>query len=341
MRGYRICLFLLFVLSAIPDVQAGEGVSQDGYGNRFDPDLDAEAMGYDELAAKLGPLPTPHRKWKIGAVVKFLGNRYWQSVAEGMSMKARELGLMIDVSAGAAELDHTGQLAVLEAMVAKDYDALLISPQTDRGLVSAVEKARRKGILVVNVADAVWDDAQYYVGPNHYEAGAQAARSFGEKAPQGGKVAVITGPPGVYSARKSTEGFTGGLPAPLFEIVAQANCDWDLQTALVTAASLLKEHPDLKGFYCNSDVMALGVAQAVKMAGKSREVAIIGNDGIDLADSAIYGGDMAGTVNTFPNETGQAAVEVALRILGKQRVPRVVRTPQEFISHTTALVPPG
>lgn len=327
---------LLDTYTAAAPVEAAQAVGVDLYGGQFDPDVEVGSVTYDALAGRLGAVPTPKRKWKIGAVLKFLGNPYWQAVAEGIERQARELGLRIDVSAGAGELDEAGQLAVMEAMVAQGYDAILISPQRDRSLLPAIEKARKKGILLVNIADAVPDDAEYYVGPNHYEAGAQAAQYFIKMSPQGGKIALIKGPSGVYSVRKSTWGFIEALPGALFDIVAQAHCDWDLQTAFQTAVSILKEHPDLRGFYCNSDVMALGVAQAVKMAGKSREVLVIGTDGIDPASDAVNSGDMTGTVRSFPYETGRAAIEVAIRILGRQRVPRVVHTPQESISRSTA-----
>jgi len=323
------CVFILFVLTVVTPGWALAGESYDG---RFDPDNEPSSMTYDELVKEFGPVARPKRKWKIGAVLKFLGNSYWQAVAEGMEMKAREFGLMIDVSAGSAELDEAGQLATMEAMVARNYDAILISPQKDNSLAPAIERARQRGIFLVTVADAVPNETHCYVGPNHYEAGARAARYFMERVPQGGKVALIKGPQGVYSVRKSTEGFIETLPGNLFEVAAQVQCDWDLQTALQSAASILTVHPDLKGFYCNSDIMALGVAQAVKTAEKTGEVLVIGTDGIDMVYNAIYGGSIAGTVHSFPYETGRAAVEIALRILGKQRVPRVIRTPQEFIS---------
>lgn len=313
----------------------------DSSGGQLDPDSAQNAIAYDQVAKKYGQVLRSARKWKIGAVLKFLGNRYWQSIAEGMESRAREVGLMIDINAGAAELDQAGQLAVMENMVAQGYDALLVAPQTDTSLDSVISKAREKGILVINVADAVSDKAQYYIGPSHFKAGVLAAGYLLDQMPSGGKVALIRGLQGVYSTRKSAFGFIETLPGDLFDIVAMPHCDWDLQSAFQASASILKEHPDLKAIYCQSDIMALGAARAVKMAGRAGDVLVLGTDGIDPAYSALEEGALAGTVDSYPYETGRAALEITLRILGKQRLPRVIFTPQEFIPHNSARISPA
>jgi ribose transport system substrate-binding protein len=88
----------------------------------------------------------------------------------------------------------------------------------------------------------------------------------------------------------------------------------------------------LKAFYANNDGMALGVVTAVNNAGLKGKVMIIGTDGISDAYTAIKNGDLTGTVDSYPNLTGQAAVDVALRLLAKQKVPRAVYTPVALIT---------
>ena len=63
-----------------------------------------------------------------------------------------------------------------------------------------------------------------------------------------------------------------------------------------------------------------------------QKVLIIGTDGIGDAYTAIKNGDLTGTVDSYPNLTGQAAVDVALRLLAKQKVPRAVYTPVALIT---------
>ncbi len=260
--------------------------------------------------------------------MKSLGNPYYQRMADGMYSIAKELGLSIVVQAGITESDQEGQRVVLEAMIDRDYDAILVSPQTDLNLTPAVEKAEKRGVLLIDVDSALLRGAKYYVGPNHRESGAAAARLV-RKAGDG-EVALIRSVEADYGASERTRGFIDALAGTSSRVVAQPFCVSDLQLALDAATQILKEHPAIRGFFCDNDVMALGVAQAVDRAGKRGQVAVVGRDGIESAYDSMRAGGMSGTVDAFPFETGRIAVEIAVRILEGQGVPRVVVTPQRL-----------
>ena len=75
--------------------------------------------------------------------------------------------------------------------------------------------------------------------------------------------------------------------------------------------------------------MALGVQEAVNDSGK--EILVVGVDGIGEAYASIRNGEMDATIDSFPFYKSQIAVEVTLRVLGGQDLPRVVWTPQALI----------
>ena len=298
----------------------------------FDPDNETDSINYDQLTEKFGAVPTPGKKYKFGAVMKFLGNQYWQLLSEGMQSKAAEYGIELDVQAAQTEADQLGQLAIMETMIEKGYDALLISPQTDTNLIAAVEKARAAGILVLNVNDAVLENAVNWSGPKQYENGVRAGQYLIAQIADGGKVAVIEGQAGVYAAKQRTKGFNEALAGSKFEVVASVPGDWDLQKSLDAATTIIQQHPDIKAFYCNNDTMALGVVEAVKNAGALGKIMVIGTDGIGAAYDSIKAGEMTGTVDSFPFLTGETAMEVALRLLEGQELPRAVYSPQNLIT---------
>jgi ribose transport system substrate-binding protein len=299
------------------------------------PDDDRGSVGYADLLESLGPISKARKRYTLGAVMKSLGNPYFQRVADGMWSRGKELGVSVVVQAGATESDQEGQRAVLEAMIDRAYDAILVSPQTDLNLSPAVVKAREKRVLLIDVDGALLRDAAYYVGPNHYQSGVAAARYFMAKA-AGGKVAVIKGVEADYGASQRSKGFIDTLAGTPFRVVAQPFCVSDLQMALQAAAQVLDEHPDIRGFFCSNDVMALGVAQAVRNAGKTGAVIVIGRDGIASAHDPLRAGGVTGTVDTFPFDTGKIAVEVAVRILEGQNLPRVIVTPHEMVAGGSA-----
>ena len=59
---------------------------------------------------------------------------------------------------------------------------------------------------------------------------------------------------------------------------------------------------------------------------------VFGTDGISDAYASIRAGDLTGTVDSFPVLTGEVAMEVALRLMAGQDLPRVVATPQALIT---------
>ena len=79
--------------------------------------------------------------------------------------------------------------------------------------------------------------------------------------------------------------------------------------------------------------MALGVMEAVGAAGLQDKVVVFGTDGISDAYASIRAGELNGTGGrSFPMLTGEVAMETALRLIGKQALPRVVTTPQALIT---------
>ncbi len=298
----------------------------------FDPDTEHDSVSYEKLYRKNGPLILTERKYRLGAVMKFFGNPYWQEVARGMKKRADDFSAVIDIQAATSISSPENQLHLMEIMISKGYDAILISPQTKQNLIPAVNRARNEGILVINIDDAVSEDVVFFVGSNHYQMGIHAAEYFIHGYPEGGEVALLQGLIGAYSAAQRSQGFIDRLEGSSVRIVAQPYCDWDLQKALEASLDILRKYPDIKGFYCNNDVMALGAAEAVKRMDRKNSITIIGTDGIPEAYDAVKKGDFAATIDSFPYLTGFIAVDVTLRILEGQQLPRVIYSPHQLVT---------
>ncbi|MAC79128.1 MAG: ABC transporter substrate-binding protein [Rhodobacteraceae bacterium] len=319
------------LLAGAFSVMAGLAMAQDL--TPLNSDEETDRIDWSQLEAEFGAIPTPAEGTKIGGVSKTLTNEYWRSLGEGYKNVADEYGLGFAYQAAPSEGDQLGQLSIAENMILQGYDALLFSPQTDNNLQPALETATSKGIPVLNVNDAVIPSAEHYVGNVQRDNGVRVAQWFIEHHPEGGKVAVIEGQPGVYAAAQRTDGFSTTIKeASGFTVAASVPANWSREKAYDAASTILQQHPDLIGFYANNDGMALGVVEAVKAAGKAEQVAVFGTDGISDAYDSIRAGDLTGTVDSFPVLTGEVAMEVVLRLLGGQDLPRVVATPQALIT---------
>lgn len=305
----------------------------------FNPDEEKDAVNFLELREQLGAIPKLSKDVTLGGVSKAFENEYWRTLKEGMEIgagkiKASGTNVTIDVKSAQGEGDEQGQLAVVKDMINKKYSALLLSPISDGNLVPGVEDAIKAGIPVINVNDGLIAEAPNFVGPRAIENGELAAQWISEKLNGKGKVAVVIGMPKAFAARQRTTGFVEWMKknSPDIQIVEQQNADWDRSKAKDLADTWIKKYPDLNAIFCNNDTMALGVVEAVKSSGK--DILVVGVDGIGEAYDSIRNGGMSATVDSFPKYKGQIAVEVAIRILAGQKLPRVVWTPQALIDET-------
>lgn len=325
-------LLMIATLAAVLPMTAGALMAQTL--RPLDPDSEPDRIDWSKVQSTFGPLPRPAAGTKVGAVAKTLTNEYWRSLGAGYKAEGKTAGVPVDLQAAQSESDQLGQLSIAENMLTTGYSVLLVSPQTDANLQPAIEEAKQARIPVVNVNDAVIPSAEHYVGNVQRDNGVRAARWFIANRPNGGEVAVVEGMAGVYAAVQRTAGFKAtitGTPAK-FEVVASVPGNWDRQLSYDAATNILQRHPNLIGFYCNNDGMALGVVEAVKAAGKLGQVAVIGTDGISDAYKSIAAGELTATVDSFPVLTGEVALDAALRLLAGEKLPRVVATPQALVT---------
>jgi ribose transport system substrate-binding protein len=296
-------------------------------------DTEKDRIDWSQLEAKFGAFPKLPEGTKAGGVSKTLTNEYWRSLGQGYEKFGKKVGATVAYQAAQSEGDQLGQLTIAEGMVTTGYNVLLVSPQTDANLQPVMEQAKDAKIPVVNVNDAVIPQAEHYVGNVQKDNGVRVAKWFIQNHPEGGKVAIIEGQAGVFAAVQRTAGFKSTIGEDKkFQVVASVPGNWDRQQSYDAATNILQQHPDLVGFYCNNDGMALGVVEAVKSANLLGKVAVFGTDGISDAYKSIAAGELTGTVDSFAEMTGEVAMETALRLVAGQKLPRVVATPQALIT---------
>jgi ribose transport system substrate-binding protein len=309
-------------------------VAEQGF-NAYD-----KAVGYNDLKKTLGSIdsskiPQPLR---VGFVAKALENEFWRMEKEGAEAAGkalRDLGLdiTVDVRAAQGEGDELGQLAVLNDMVNKQYDAIMVSPIADGNLLPGVEKSIDNGIPMVVVNDAFMPQIRTTVGAWHLEGAELAAEWVAQQINGKGEVAIVQGLPKNEAARIRTEGFAAYIEKnyPEITIVGKQNADWDRTKAKEVADIWLRQFPNLKAIYANNDTMAMGVLEAVRGVNKVGDILVVGCDGTSEALDSVAAGELSATVNNFPFYMSQIGLEMVLRQLAGEEVPKVIYSPQVVI----------
>lgn len=305
----------------------------------FDPDYCEDAIEGSELESQFGPvsdLDIDYSDITVGAIVKTLANESWTSISNGYIDYMADKGVDLDLQAPDTESDQAQQLSMGEAMVNKEYKVMILSPQTNTCLDPVCETAQSMGTVVINAFDSTMQNADVFVGNISIDTGIMAADYIAKWAGETGKVACIEGLAGAYAAVQRTAGFTQQIAKyPNMELVASVPADWDRQVAMDTATNIINMYGDeLVGIYCNNDTMALGAIEAVKTAGLLGKVCVVGSDGVTAIFESIAAGECTATVNLNLYKGGQIAAECALRIIGGQKLPRVVAVPQVIVDET-------
>jgi ABC-type sugar transport system substrate-binding protein len=271
-------------------------------------------------------------KVQVGVVLKGLDNPFFVAMYEGVSAEAGRRGAVASVRAATSLTDLDGQAALVRALAAGRNDCYVVNPITATNLVAALRGVSRP---IVNV-DSPIDPAaakragvriRTFIGTNDFAAGRLAAAKMASLLPGGGTVALVAGLADSVNSRLRLSGFERGIRGTRVRIVARVDADYVRTTAEVAAERILHMHPDLSGFFAVNDEMALGVADAVRSAGKTGGVTVIGLDGILEALDAVREGSISATVSQYPYVMGQMAIEACVAAARGARLPARVDAP--------------
>jgi ABC-type sugar transport system substrate-binding protein len=321
-----LCLLCVFLLSIV-----GCGGNTDT--ETQEPDPVAEAPADDAKVAEnekilmeqLEPLPELQQGEKVGILVITLANPYWVTLKESYEKAAEELGVNVEVMAAPTENDTKSQLETLQAMLAKDYQGLIVSPIEPFNLVPGVVEANNKGIKVVNLGPGIDVDALEEAGGHldgritvdFEEQGEKAAEYIVEKiGEEGGKVAIIQGIPGAGQSEGRTAGAKRVFEdTPGIELVSIQPGNWDRNEAYNITTNLLQSNPDIKGIFCCNDVMALAAADALEAADQREGKYVFGVDFIDEAKEAMKTGKLDGSIAYSMDAYAKAGILLSLKTI--------------------------
>ncbi len=100
--------------------------------------------------------------------------------------------------------------------------------------------------------------------------------------------------------------------------------------AVSNVASIVAERDRMRG--CSNDNMAIGAVAAIRQAGKSGEIQVIGFDNIDATHELLKSGDMLATGDQYGDKLAIYGIEYALQIQRDGVVPANKKTPVKLVT---------
>jgi ABC-type sugar transport system substrate-binding protein len=274
------------------------------------------------------------RNVRLAAVIKGLDNPYFVTMRDGLVATARRRDARLTLASAPAGLHGTaGQASALESLAAERAACYVVNPINQTNLIQALSHVRERAPIVnidslvgKRAAAAVGVKITTYIGTDNVEAGKLGAEAMAALVGRGGRVAVIGGIPGDASSGARIDGFRAGARGR-FDVVETIAADFEREKARLAAEDLLRADPDIDGVFAVNDLMALGVTEAVRAAGRRGRVSVIGVDGIREALSAVRSGAISATVAQYPYAIGQLGIEACLAAVQGDAVPAQVDAP--------------
>ena len=215
----------------------------------------------------------------ITMMPKAKGNAYFISCKAGADRAAKELGveLLFD---GPTDSNAAKQNEIVENWITLGVDVITVAAENKEGISTALRKAQKQGIKVLTYdADALPDARSFFVNqatPQGIAYGLldEAARLCGEE----GEFAIITATLTAGNQREWLKHMDVRLAEkyPKLKLVAVRPSDDLKDKAQSEATALMSANPNLKLIMAICTPGTPGAAEAVKQAGKTGKVKVIG-----------------------------------------------------------------
>lgn len=290
------------------------------------------AMQSADLDARFGSVPSPPQPVRVAYVTQLLEDPFWSEVLKGLHAEADRLNVTFDASAPKDRASESEQLAVAKAALARNPDVLILTAINSTNLRSVIVEANSRGIPTISI-NLRSEGVRVHVGTNHVALGASGAEFLHEHFPAGAAIAQIEGEITSPYRIDRVKGFVDRLKDyPDLKLIASGQADWDDKKARNLTLRMMAAHPEIEGIYANSDLMAMGVVQALEEIGRLNDVVVVGTDGVDAAKKSISAGRLTGTAAQFPVKEGILGMQIGLRLLGCQNIPGWVISPQAVMT---------
>ena len=256
----------------------------------------------------------------VALVVKDLTNRFFVEMKWGGEAAGKQHGIKVTVLAP-EKYAVDNQIRIMEDLIQKKVDAIVIVPIDGAGIVSGIERANKAGIPVFNLNTlATGGEVIGFAGIDHVQLGRIQGQWAVDALKGKGNVVILEGTTGASSAIERHQGVTETLKkASGITILASTTAKYNRQQAMKVMEDLLTRFPQIDMVLCANDAMALGAKEAIKDA--RRAMGVVGIDAIPETLEAIQKGEVAGTVDSNGFDQGFVAVDLTAKYLLKDQKP--------------------
>ncbi len=269
----------------------------------------------------LGPAQAAEVK-TIGLAVANLQANFFNQIKQSAEAEAAKLGVKIITVD--AKGDGPTQVNQVQDLLTQKIDALIYIPAGAAAATVPTKLAQAAGIPVVNIdRNAAGAPGNTFIASNSVSSAKSVCEYIIKQAGGKGSMVIIHGQKGTTPEVDRTKGCMEVVKAnPGVKIVAEQYSNiWGQDEGFQIMQNMLQAHPDVSIVFAEADALALGAAQAIKVANPSQKIWVGGFDGDTAALEALKNGTFDVTATQQTQLMGRTAVQDAIKLVAGEKVP--------------------
>jgi ribose transport system substrate-binding protein len=250
---------------------------------------------------------------------------FYETMQKGTQARANELNATLLVDAP-ARFDARLQIPLVNAMIAKKVDALMIAACNKVALIEPLKRAHDAGIKVISV-DTFIGDGNYtngpvtfpisYIGSDNVEGGRIAGLALIKALGGKGKIYIQTTTKNTSTNEEREQGCKMAIQATNGSVTL-AGLEYDNDStaiAMQQTTAILQRVSDLAGVFGVNTFSAEGAAQAIKNANKQGIIQVASLDAPEQAIVDLRNGVINLVIAQKPADIGRIAVDYAVKAI--------------------------
>lgn len=270
------------------------------------------------------------QEYTIGLSFPSLSFAWFAFLEQAVKDKASQLG--VNVVSLEANDEVSKQISIIEDMVIKKVNGVLLVPIEVEAVVPGVEALNKANIPVVTVdrrlKEGVPVQVLAHVGADNYTGGKKAAefivaelnKKFGEPK---GTVIELYGTPGAGPAIDRSSGFQDVMKQYPNITVKTQTANFRRDDGMQVMEDFIMSSPEIDAVFGANDEMILGALEALQASAKFnvQEVVTIGFDALTDALKSISDGILDATIEQFPGKQAATGFEILYNFVKDGKTP--------------------
>lgn len=304
--------------------------------------------------SSLMPIPGAKAESAKGATIALIygikGDPFYITMERGAREEAARLGVKL-VADGPSQWNPALQSPIIDAMVARKVDAMVVVPNDPQAMISSLQRANDSGVPIVT-ADTTLGDGNYASGSvtfpvagvssDNFAGGKLACNALIQAMGGKGKIYILVSTPNVVSDTARRDGCKAAIKSA-GPSVGLAGVDYTQSNSAIATndtQAVLQRNPDITGIFGGNTFSAEGAAAAVRTANLQGAVKIASFDAPEEAISALKDKTIDLVIAQQPALIGATAVKDAYDALdGKTVKPKNTYIPFVIITRANVDTP--